>query len=88
MAVKAERLDVRVSRKDKRLIEKAAQVTGQPVTSFVLASALESAREAIERERKTVLSERDWKIFLRILEDEAPPPPALVRALRLSGGNA
>jgi uncharacterized protein (DUF1778 family) len=84
MSVKTERLDVRVTRRNKRLIEKAALVTGQPVTSFVLSSALERAREALERESRTTLSERDGKAFLRLLEEDRAPAAALVRAVRRS----
>ena len=87
MATKTERLDVRVTRQNKRLIEKAALVTGQPVTSFILSSALDRAREALERESRTVLSERDGRAFLRMLEEDRAPSEALVRAVRRSGRN-
>jgi uncharacterized protein (DUF1778 family) len=84
MAVKSERLDVRVTREHKRLIEKAALVTGQPVTSFVLSSALDRAREALEGESRTLLSERDGRAFLRMLEEDRAPAEALARAVRRS----
>jgi uncharacterized protein (DUF1778 family) len=84
MAVKTERLDVRVTRQNKRLIERAALVTGQPVTSFVLSSALERAREALESESRTLLSERDGRAFLRMLEEDRTPSEALVRAVKRS----
>jgi uncharacterized protein (DUF1778 family) len=82
MAVKSDRLDVRITREHKRLIERAALATGQPVTSFVLSSALERAREALERETRTVLSERDGRLFLRLLEEDRAPTAALLRAAR------
>lgn len=87
MAVKSERLEVRVTREHKRIIERAALATGQPVTSFVLSSALDRAREALDRETRTVLTERDGKIFLEMLEEDEPPAPALVRAVRRSRRN-
>ena len=82
MAVKTERLDVRVTREHKRLIEKAALVTGQPVTSFILSSALDCAREALEQESRTVLSERDGRTFLLLLDKHRAPAAALVRAVK------
>ncbi len=85
MAVKSERLDVRVTRQNKRLIERAALVTGQPVTSFVLSSALDRAREALERESRTVLSERDGRLFCRLIEEARAPSEVLVRAVSRSG---
>jgi uncharacterized protein (DUF1778 family) len=82
MAVKSERFDIRVSREHKRLIEKAARFTGQAVTSFVLSSALDRAREALGRRPRTVLSERDGRTFLRMLGMERAPAaePALPAA--------
>jgi len=87
MTVKADRLDVRISREHKRLIERAALVTGQPVTSFVLSSALARAREALESESRTVLTEKDGKAFVRLLDAGRAPAAALVRAVRRSRGN-
>jgi len=87
MTVKSERLEVRVTREHKRIIERAALATGQPVTSFVLSSALDRAREALDRETRTVLTERDGKIFLEMLEQDEPPAPALVRAVKRSHRN-
>ena len=82
MTVKTKRLDLRVSAEHKRLIERAALVTGQPVTSFVLSSVLDRARETLERETRTVLGERDRVRFLRIMADDSPPPAALARAVK------
>ena len=88
MAARTERLDVRVSRRNKRLIERAALATGQPVTNFVLSSALQSAREALEQESRTVLSERDGRLFCRMIEKAPAPDAALVLAVRRSRRHA
>jgi uncharacterized protein (DUF1778 family) len=85
MTAKTERLDVRVTRRNKRLIERAALATGQPVTSFVLSSALERAREALESEARTELSKRDGAAFLRMLSEDRAPSAALLRAVKRSG---
>jgi uncharacterized protein (DUF1778 family) len=83
MATRTRRLDLRLTREHKDLIERAAQATGQPVTSFVLSSVLERARETLDAESRTVLSKRDWASFLRIL-DAGAVAPALARAVRRS----
>jgi len=88
MKLKSGRLDVRVTREHKRLIERAALVTGQPVTSFVLSSALERAREALELESRTELSERDGRAFLRLIGEDRAPAAALKRAVRRSHPDA
>ena len=79
--LKTDRLDLRVTREHKELIERAASVAGQPVTSFVLSSVLDNARETLERESRTVLGDRDRAAFLAIIEGAERPAPALVRAV-------
>lgn len=88
MAIKTERLDVRLTPEHKRLIERAALVTEQPLTSFVLASVLESARTTLEKESRTVLSERDALRFLAMLDEDRKPAPALIRAVKRRGKRA
>ncbi|MCE9636245.1 MAG: DUF1778 domain-containing protein [Planctomycetes bacterium] len=84
MATRTERLDVRVTAQHKKLIERAALAMGQPVTSFVLASVLDRAREALQSESRTVLSDRDRTAFLAILDSAARPTRALARAVARS----
>ena len=73
MATKTERIEMRVSPEHKALIERAAALRGQSISAFVVAEALESAR----RIQVTTLSKRDWEEFIRILEGDEEPTPAL-----------
>lgn len=82
MAVKEARLEMRLSGDHKRLLEKAAALAGQPLTSFVMSHLIEDARETIERHRTTLLSAADQKRFLEILESEEEPAPALKAAVK------
>lgn len=82
MATKTDRLEMRLSREQKELLERAAAVAGQPLTGFALSHLLERAQQVVERHQKTVLSRRDQERFLQVLESEAPPSPALRAALR------
>ena len=82
MAGRTERLEMRLSPEQKDILERAAAATGQPLTGFVLSHLLERAREIEERQRTTVLSRRDHKRFLAILESGAAPVPALRAAAR------
>jgi uncharacterized protein (DUF1778 family) len=82
MPVRTERMDMRLSREEKRLIERAALMTGQPATSFVLTSALERAREALAKESWTVLTRRDWTAFVRMLQEAERAPGAPARAAK------
>lgn len=74
------RLDFRLSPEHKELIERAARIDGQTVSSFVVATLLRAAREALERSSVTTLSERDAKTFLRMLDADAEPNKALKAA--------
>lgn len=88
MSIKSEtrtaRLDLRLTRQHKRLIERAALATGRPVTSFVLSSVLDCARATLELEARTVLSDRVREGFLEMLASGERPAPALVRAVERS----
>jgi uncharacterized protein (DUF1778 family) len=84
MTVKAEetrveRVQFRVDRPTKRLIERAAALSNMTVSGFVVASALsEASRLVAERERLT-LSERDWAVFAEALA-KPPQPSAALKA--------
>lgn len=74
------RLDFRLSPEHKSLIERAASIDGQTVSSFVIATLLRAAREAIERSSVTTLSKRDSEAFLEMLDSDAEPNKALKAA--------
>ncbi len=76
------RLDFRVKPEHKSLIERAASVEGQTVTDFALATLVKAAHETIQRATLTTLSARDSKIFLQMLDSDAPPNAALKAAAR------
>jgi uncharacterized protein (DUF1778 family) len=76
------RLDFRLTREDKRIIEEAATVTGQSVSDFAVNSLVEAARQAIERAAVTRMSIRDRDTFLRLIESDAEPNHALKDAAR------
>lgn len=80
MAIKTERLDFRLSEEHKELLERAAAITGQPVTSFAVSHLLQKAREVIEQHERTTLNRVDWERFLEILDSDEEPSPALMKA--------
>jgi uncharacterized protein (DUF1778 family) len=73
------RLDFRISPEHKALIERAASAQGQTVSNFAIASLLKAAEEAIHSETQRVLSARDGRRFLAML-DAAGTPNAALRA--------
>jgi uncharacterized protein (DUF1778 family) len=80
---KSERLDLRVPDGHKKLIEQAAALAGQTVSSFVLSSTLQRAREVIGAAEVIALSAVDRDRVLAALDDAgAKPGAALRRAAR------
>ena len=76
------RLDFRLNRQVKEVIERAAAVSGQSVSDFALSALYRTAKEVLEREQTTRLSNRDRDIFLAMLDSDAKPNEALKRAAK------
>ena len=76
------RLDFRLNRQVKEVIEQAAAVSGQSLSDFAVSALYRTAREVLEREQTTRLSNRDRDIFLAALDSDAKPNEALGRAAR------
>lgn len=74
------RMDFRVSVESKAIIEQAASLSGQTVSDFAVSTLIKSAQEVISQHRQTKLSERDFKIFLEMLESDGEPNEALKKA--------
>lgn len=72
MQVKKESLNMRISKTDKQVLNRAATLTGVNLTSFVIQSAMKNAREALDHEKRIELSKRDLKKLLEILESNEP----------------
>ena len=82
MAAKTARLEMRLSVEHKDLLERAAAVRGQPLSSFALSLLVDQAQAILEKQSSTVLSRRDQKRFLTIIESDEEPVPALKAAAR------
>ncbi len=78
-----ERLEARLTRDQKRLIERAAQIRGTSVTDFVLASAQQVATETIKDFQMLSLRDRAREVFVNaLLNPPAPNAPARAAARR------
>ncbi len=64
----------RIRPSDKNLLEEAAARTGSDMTSFVLGTALQRAKEIAEREDVTVLTGAARERFIALLRN--PPAPS------------
>ena len=70
---KGERLELRVSSEQKRMIERAAEVRGTSMTDLIVVSVLDAAAKAIKEHDILVLNDEASRTFARALLN--PPAP-------------
>lgn len=77
-----ERIELRTTKEEKRLLASAAAHERLDVTSFIMRNVLPAARNVIDRAERIVLSEHDSERVLKLLENPPRPTPALLAAAR------
>jgi uncharacterized protein (DUF1778 family) len=77
-----DRIELRATREEKRLIAEAAAREQLDVTRFIMRNVLPVARDIVRRSERIVLSERDSKRVLELLEKPPKPTEALIAAAR------
>lgn len=68
------RINFRLSSELKKTIEDAAAQMGQSVSDFAISTLVQAARQVLNEQQVTRLSERDRKAFAALLEDESSKP--------------
>jgi uncharacterized protein (DUF1778 family) len=81
-AAREDRIELRATKEEKRLLATAAAYERLDVTSFIMRNVLPTAREVVDRAERIVLSERDTVRVLELLENPPKPTPALMAAAR------
>jgi len=88
--VRDERLEARISRDQKSLFQRAAELQGRTLTDFVIASVQEAAVRTIEEMQTVRLNAEESRVFAEALlnprEPNARLKAAADRYLRLLGG--
>ena len=79
-ATRDDRIELRTTKEEKRLLSAAAAHERVDVTAFIMRSALPAAREVVDRAERIALSRRDTARTLALLEDPPKPTPALLAA--------
>lgn len=79
---RAERLEARVSREQKELFVRAAELQGRSLTDFLVASAQEAAIETVRTQNALRLSERDRQTFVSALLASPAPAKRLEQAAK------
>ncbi|HEY8697395.1 MAG TPA: DUF1778 domain-containing protein [Rhizomicrobium sp.] len=81
-AIREDRIELRATKEEKRLLVAAAAEERLDVTSFIMRRVLPHAREIVGQSERLVLSKRDSERVLRLLENPPKPKRALVEAAR------
>ena len=79
-SVRRERLEARITREQKKLFQKAADLQGCTVTDFIVSSAQDAAMRTIQERTIMTLSERDREVFVAALLAPAVPKGRLAKA--------
>jgi uncharacterized protein (DUF1778 family) len=79
---KPERLEARVTREQKHLIERAADLEGRSITDFLVSSAQSAAKQVIRDHGVLELTTRDREVFVRALLNPPKPNAKLRRAVK------
>ncbi|HUC64399.1 MAG TPA: DUF1778 domain-containing protein [Stellaceae bacterium] len=77
-----DRIELRATKEEKRLLAAAAAYERLDVTSFIMRNVLPAARDIVDRAERIALSERDSTRVLELLEHPPKPTPALLAAAR------
>jgi uncharacterized protein (DUF1778 family) len=77
-----DRIELRTTREEKQLLAMAAAYERLDVTSFIMRNVLPTARNVVDRAERIVLSARDSKRVLKLLENPPKPTAALKAAAR------
>jgi uncharacterized protein (DUF1778 family) len=81
-AAREDRIELRATKEEKRLLATAAAYERLDLTSYILRNVLPAAREVVDRAERITLSERDTLRVLDLLENPPEPTPALLAAAR------
>lgn len=79
---KDERIDIRLPASLKQQLGRAASYAGMPLSAFLISAASERARQVIHQQEEITLSQEDWEVFLRGLDEEGKAHPRLKEAAR------
>lgn len=68
-AIKQQRIDLRTTSKIKSTLERAAELTGSSLTTFMVEASYEKAKHLIKESEIIILSDRERDRFLSLLEN-------------------
>lgn len=77
IAIKQERIDLRASKEDKALLDRAATSQNLSLSSYIMSICLKQAQIDLVKQESIKLSNQDWNLLMRELDNPSKPNPAL-----------
>jgi uncharacterized protein (DUF1778 family) len=71
--------NIRMAPDNKRKVERAAKVAKQTLTEFAESAVLDRAEEILAHHERILLSDRDFDIFVCIMEGDTVPTRTAIR---------
>lgn len=75
--IKKDRLDIRLPKIQKELIEHVAGMQGRTLTDFILKAAIDAATQEVERSQIILLSMENQRRFIEAIENPREPSDAV-----------
>ena len=82
VTTKTNRIDIRLTDSDKLLIEKAANINRQSVSSYIVSVVINQAKKDIIDSEVIVLPKKDWDFIIKLLSDSGEPNEALIELMK------
>ena len=76
-----DRLELRISQGQRRILDEAAAASGMSVSAFVLSHATDAARDLLADRTSVVPPPKRWNTFITLLERDPRPMPGLAAFL-------
>ncbi|CAA6799387.1 MAG: Unknown protein [uncultured Sulfurovum sp.] len=83
--LKDARIEFKTSKDIKTLLQEAANSLGMDLSSFLVSTAIQRAKEVIKEDNILTLSKEEWKNFQSILDTPKKPTKALNDLMNLEG---
>jgi uncharacterized protein (DUF1778 family) len=78
-----ERLEARITRNQKALLKRAAEIQGRTLSDFIVQAASEAATRVVQESQSIAFTAEEQEIFVRALLAPPKPGPRLRAAVRI-----
>ncbi|OQX73497.1 MAG: hypothetical protein B6D59_05545 [Campylobacteraceae bacterium 4484_4] len=82
-ATKDARIEFKTSKEIKSMLQNAANVLGMDLSSYLILTATQRAREILKEEKVLTLDSAEWKAFEKALHTPQKPTQALKELMEL-----